>query len=208
MSAMQDQCAITLAQTIPTLPGWCSHSKAQRLLELVVREKPLRSIELGVFGGRSFLALALGQWTVGHGKAIGVDPWTVAAALEGTNSPENDAWWGALDIGAVQQQAFDMMTRVVPPQWWEFSCRPSLEHARDLSVNPIKYGLIHQDSNHSAEISCAELEAYLPLCYPGALWVMDDVQWPTLQKVQGLMLEQGFVLEEDFGDWRAYRVPR
>lgn len=204
----KDQCALTIATEIPRLPGWCSHSKAQRLFELVCRERPVRSIELGVFGGRSMLPMALAHWHLNLGTVVGVDPWTNAAALEGTNSPENDKWWGEVQIENCRLLALGMLERVVPLPYWTISRRTSAEHASDPMNNPIKYGVLHQDSNHSEEISCAELAAYRPLVQPGALWIMDDVQWPTLQKVQRLMVDEyGFRLLEDHEDWRVYRVP-
>src|SRR5690348_11550419 len=151
MIPTKDWCALTIAQEIPSLPGWCSHSKAQRLYELTIRERPVRSIELGVFGGRSLLPIALAHWTLNLGKVIGVDPWTAAAALEGTNAPENDKWWSEVRIGDVEASARAMLARIVPQDFWTIAKQSSLAQTE----HPIKYNLMHQDSNHSEEISCA-----------------------------------------------------
>ena len=44
----------------------------------------------------------------------------------------------------------------------------------------------------------------------GAIWVLDDADWPSVQKVQAQMRAHGFRLLEthDEGHWKVYEVPR
>ena len=81
-----------IEREIPKLPGWCTPEKAKRLAELAFGAE--LAVELGVFGGRSLVAIALGiKWgpRPEHGYVDGIDPYTPAAALEGKNDPQIDA---------------------------------------------------------------------------------------------------------------------
>lgn len=204
----QDILLHRLGMSLPTMEGWCSPEKATRLFELVLQHRPERSLELGVFGARSFLPLACGHWYNGTGKIIGVDPWEVAYTLQGENAPDNDSWWQALDLWKIYEGAQEVMDRSVPKAYWAFSHTSSAHFASQSAQEPT-FDLLHQDSNHSELISLEELTLFRPLMRPGALWIMDDADWPTLQKVQQEMVDtHGFTLIEDHTQWRVYQVPR
>jgi predicted O-methyltransferase YrrM len=63
------------------LPGWCTKEKAYTLASLVIGTRPAVIVEVGVFGGRSFLPMALALKELGKGMAIGIDPWSPAASV-------------------------------------------------------------------------------------------------------------------------------
>lgn len=184
------------------LEGWCTREKAIRLAELVVEAHAARSVDLGVFGGRSWQALAFGHQHQAHGFVLGVDPYTVAATAEGTNDLENKEWWAALDL---EKMYLDAVWTFLPNAHAELLRTTSITGAgffRDGEVD-----LLHQDSNHSEEVSCAELDAWWPKLRPGGVWVMDDTNWPSLQEAQRRVLALGATLEEDYDQWRVYRRP-
>ena len=82
-----------LKSLVKSLPGWCTPEKAQRLFDLVIESNSQITCELGVFGGRSFIPLALAHKQKGTGFALGIDAWKKEASLEGTNSLENNEYW-------------------------------------------------------------------------------------------------------------------
>jgi hypothetical protein len=48
-----------LPENYDTLHGWCTRKKATVMMDYIRKLKPTLSVELGVFGGRSLLAIAL-----------------------------------------------------------------------------------------------------------------------------------------------------
>jgi hypothetical protein len=65
--------------------------------------------------------------------------------------------------------------------------------------------LVHQDSNHSEQISCDEVERWTPKLKVGGFWIADDTNWPTTQKAQKLLVEKGYTELYDSGSWKVYR---
>ena len=65
--------------------------------------------------------------------------------------------------------------------------------------------LLHQDSNHSEEVSVAEVRAWLPKLKPGGWWISDDTDWPTMRVAQWLLREGGCERVEDHTQWAIYR---
>ena len=78
------------------VPGWCPLQKALDLAAAVIAFRPRMSLEIGVFGGKSLLPIAMACEAIDHGVVIGIDPWSPAASSEGYTG-ENAQWWGHLD---------------------------------------------------------------------------------------------------------------
>lgn len=188
---------------LPGLPGWCSVGKGLRMAELA-RGAEL-CVELGVFGGRGLVALAAALRDQESGFAHGIDPYTVDAALEGTNSPANDEWWSRLDLGEIARTAQVGLERMGLAAYakiiWERSQDVVGRYANE-SID-----VLHQDSNHSEEVTCMEVALWSPKIRPGGYWVFDDVDWPTTKRAQHELEVLGFELLEDHGGWKVYRKP-
>ena len=54
--------------------------------------------------------------------------------------------------------------------------------------------LLHQDSNHSEEVSCQEVSLWFDKVKIGGYWVFDDTNWSSTMKAQMLLLEKGYKL--------------
>jgi hypothetical protein len=191
--------------SIPSLHGWTTIDKGLRLAELVVAVNADLSVELGVFGGRGTISLAIGHEASGHGCVAAVDPWQTAASLEGTNAPENDEWWSKLDHEAIYQGFRKALVDARVESWCRIVRRKSDVAAGEFDDGSV--GLLHQDSNHSEEISSAEVELWTPKLLRGGLWVADDTDWATTAKAQHLLLAKGFTAIEDHTSWKVFRKP-
>ena len=191
---------------IPPLHGWTTVDKGVRLAELVVATQPALSVELGVFGGRGTISLAIGHEALEHGHVVAVDPWERAASLDGVNAPENAEWWGKLDHEAIYQS----FLKALADSRLASLCRV-LRQRSDVAVGEFEdrsIGVLHQDSNHSEQISSAEVELWAPKLRGGALWIADDTDWPTTQHAQALLVHKGFALIEDHASWKVFRKGR
>lgn len=199
---------------IESMEGWCSASKALALFEYVIARRPARSIELGVWGGRSLFPLACGHWATTFGHISGFDTYRVEETLEGTNDPENAAWWQTVDFARIEDEARLTLSRAVPAAYWSliktrtYPEPPSVGTSTDPITRTPWVDLLHQDSNHSEEVSCAELAYWRPAMRPGSLWILDDANWPSIQKVRREMRDAyGFTLLVDAEQWASYEVP-
>lgn len=190
-----------IERELPGLPGWCAVEKGRRMAELA-RGASL-CVELGVFGGRGLVAMALALKDQGFGCADGIDPFTAAAALEGSNDSANDEWWAHLDLGAIERVAREALQRL------NLGWHAKLVRARSLDAAGF-YGdgtldLLHQDSNHSVEVSCGEVALWAPKIRAGGYWIFDDADWPSTQRAQRELSARGFEELEDHVQWKIYR---
>ena len=64
------------------LEGWCSEQKAFILIDLIQKIRPKKIVEIGVWGGMSFVPMACALRANGSGKIFGIDPWESSASLE------------------------------------------------------------------------------------------------------------------------------
>lgn len=197
----------------PNLHGWCTPEKARRMARLVLEilpdpARPFSAVELGVFGGRGVIALGLAvvHGLGGRGSVVGVDPFSAAASLEGTNAKTDQDWWGALDYGSILKSAREGIAKA------GVESVVQLEIARSQDVvgkwEDESVDVLHQDSNHSQEISCYEVETWTPKMRPGGFWVFDDVDWPTTKLAQArLVTHCGFTLVESHEKWAVFQAP-
>ncbi len=196
--------------TNPThgLPGWCDTEKAEFIANIVLGEMPELIIELGVFGGRSFLPLALAhRENNGHGHCIGIDPWSHSAAIEGmdphdADDQKNIAYWSTVPMAEVQRRCADA---IEGNRLWD---KTALIQARAENVAHLfraqSIDFLHIDANHSPITSCRDVELWIPKCAMGATIVFDDTDWPSTKYALELM-ELHCTLIHDFTKWRVYQ---
>ena len=149
-----------LKSLVKSLPGWCTPEKAQRLLDLVIESNSQITCELGVFGGRSFIPLALAHKQKGTGFALGIDAWKKEASLEGTNSLENNEYWSKINYTKVYRQCiYDIQVNDV-----DDFCSLIRMRSQDagflIADNVID--ILHQDSAHNIETITTELNLWIP----------------------------------------------
>lgn len=167
------------------------------------------SVELGIFGGRACIAMGLAHAQMGYGNCVGVDPWSIAASLEGENHPDNDEWWSKVNYKSVFSKfvgtvlALDLWDKV---KWMHEKSEDAVRFFRPSEKFPfgLTFGVIHQDSNHSELVSVKEVYEWLPYLQRGGYWVLDDADWSHTQKAIGILSEQ-LTMVEDHGSWIIFR---
>ncbi len=186
-----------ISLAIEGMEGWCDIEKAADLACWVYRSKPAIAVELGVFGGKSLIPIACALRYIAKtlfnksGVVYGVDPWKVAAAIEGENGKDNDDWWlnkvnlheiHRLCMEAIWKNSLDDYVGV-----FRTTGELAASMFRDGSV-----GFLHQDSNHSELVSCRQVKLWAPKLTPKAHWVLDDIDWPSQGAAIKLIEESGF----------------
>lgn len=190
---------IILPDNYESIHGWCTREKAYKMSEYINGNTSL-CVELGVWGGRSLLPIALAAPR--NATIIGVDAWSSQASLEGTNSKANDDWWANLNYDYMFEYAKNLMINSGLPnvQLWRNKSLSVVTKFNDESID-----FLHQDSNHSEEVSSAEVEAYYNKVKRGGIWVFDDTNWETTQKAQALLLSKGYKELYNSGAWKIYQ---
>jgi len=187
----------------PPMEGWCTHEKACVLFKLVEDHKPEICVEIGVFGGRSVIALASGCKAVGKGIVFGIDPWNVPACLEGQNDEPNNSWWASVPWDKVIREYYHKLQEY---DLLEYTSHFRLHDTQCLKFfNENSIDMIHFDSNHSEEVSCRTVRDWWPKLKNGAIIIMDDIDWEGQAKSVGVMRELGI---EDLADYQRYAVYR
>ena len=172
----------------PSANGWCQPDKAMHLYNAVRERKAMRAIEVGVFAGKSLMALGLAMQTLGRGEVIGIDPWTREASVI-NNEGENAKWWASVNYESIYEEA----------QHWvrHFQLGDLVTLFRETSQNAhyALYGdesetaidVLHIDGNHSQWDSCRDVILWTPHVVSGGLIYLDDEDWETTTAAQELL---------------------
>lgn len=175
----------SIQKTISTILGtvdrqWCHPAKPRVLASLIVRERIQRTVEIGVYGGASFVAQAVAARHVG-GLAIGVDPYSAAEAEQADNRDRLNPLaeqLGRRDWEAIYAGFLAMLDRHDLARWCRILRMTSSEAAPLIEPG---VGLIHIDGNHDRAKVDADLANYLPKLRPGGYLVLDDIGWTTIR---------------------------
>ncbi len=175
-----------------SIEGWCPLSKAKTLAKFILDAKAEYCVELGVFGGSSFIPQAMALKQLGRGRAYGIDPWSREAVLEGMVDPRNIEWWGSK---VNLEQIYAKCVAAIAVRGLAEYCTLLRNKSADVHhmFAPESIDLLHIDGNHSRITSLADAVNYLPKVKRGGLIVFDDIHWndggdlPTQTAVQYLL---------------------
>lgn len=170
---------------MPHAHGWCTPEKAESLAVWVLENKPSVCVEIGVFAGRSLVAMALACKDNSLGMVYGIDPWSPDASAQGFDDANRD-WWLMLDHTEIYHHC-NAMIKIFGVEAFTTLIRADSRHAfGKLPGGPID--LLHIDGNHSEESSVFDVETYVPrVRRGGAVW-FDDIDWQTTKRAQTLLL--------------------
>jgi len=193
-----------IEKTVPTLHGWCTPEKAKHLYYLVLEQgdNPL-CVELGVFAGRSLMPMALGAKYMG-GNAVGIDSWSKEACEQGVNDIANTEWWNTIDYDFFYNYTHKVMADAGLSEVTRLIRSKSSDAVSGFEANSIS--MLHQDSNHSEEVTVEEVNIWYDKVKIGGYWIFDDTDWPTTQVAQRLLLEKGYelVFTETDGKYKVF----
>lgn len=193
---------------ITSLPGWCTPFKAKRIMHCaagVAERGGGRAVELGVYGGRSLVALALGLKLFGRGCIDGIDSWSKEDCLEGEQSDVDKKLWGQdTDYEALVRHTLDGVKRFGVEEFARVVRKRTSEALSDYEDGSID--LMHLDSNHSELVSCRDVTAWLPKMAAQSVWISDDTNWPSMQRALAILEAAGFRRIETGPDnfWAVY----
>lgn len=194
---------INLNPIINSLQGWCTEIKAQRLYDLIIESDSKITIELGAYGGRSLIPMALAHKEKGSGFCIGVDAWHKNACLGGNNSPANDEWWSKVNF----EQIHNELTRTIDKYELNDYCGTLRLRSQTVGLMTADniIDVLHQDSAHNIQTIIAELDLWIPKLKMGGYWVADDTDWVEAKEGYAKLPEYGMELIEDYTSWQIWK---
>lgn len=187
------------------MEGWCTHEKACNLFNIVYTNELKLCVEIGTFGGKSMIAIALALKALNDGIVFGIDPWKVDACLEGTNGEENNKWWSEIDWNKIISSYFDKAQ--------EFDVLGHMAHFRKHDTQCLQYfsdesiDLIHFDSNHSEEVACRTVNDWWGKIRSQGVIVMDDIDWDGQDKAADLLKKKGVLVIKEYDKYGIYIKP-
>lgn len=197
-----------LSTVMPALEGWCSTEKALKLVEVIITHKIDQVIEIGIYGGKSLVPMALAVKEVNpNGRCIGIDAWDTKVAVQEKTSEGNDEWWSRLDIIRIKndflkylcESSLAGIIRII-----ELPATESLAIFRRWRYRN-QFGLIHIDGNHSARQSLRDLKMAYSVLPANGIIVLDDINWHTLAKTHKWLIKRSKTIFEA-GDYGIYQI--
>lgn len=193
-----------LSEIIKTTSGWCSLEKAVWLADTVLSIKPSLCVEIGVYGGRSLLAMALAVKENGKGQVVGIDSFSFEAQAEWPYQNEHTKWSETVNWEETYRRCRTMIVKYAP------ACT-SLIRATSVQAHEWfpcldKIDLLHIDGCHSEISSRRDVSLWLPRVISGGTVVLDDTDWPSVQEAKSRIVSECELIHVgERGSWEAYR---
>jgi hypothetical protein len=156
---------------ISSMHGWTTPEKAMQLYELTKKLKPKVVVEIGVWGGRSTLPMAMALRELGAGKLIAIDPWSATESEKGQTEPQSAAWWAAQNHEDVYKSFMWHMKRNALEGIVQVQRTTS-----DAASVPEEIGLLLLDGNHG-EQALIDAKRFAPKVVIGGMCLLDDLDW-------------------------------
>lgn len=145
--------------------GWTCHEQARQMAGEIFRLRPEVSVEIGVYGGKGCIALALAHKWMGYGKVIGIDPWlpdTGQKTLEFSDVEHCET---------VYQKCLENIKK------YDVQDFVQIIRAKSDDVDPPKkIGFIRIDGDHGAS-AIRDVKRFCPNVVTGGCLHLDDMNW-------------------------------
>jgi predicted O-methyltransferase YrrM len=163
-----------IAEQFPKMEGWCDPQKGLEIARLVLNSKPQRIAEIGVFEGKSTLALAYACKLNGSGTVYAIDSWKKEDCID-DELTSNQEWWAKLDLNKHYEAFVRHCVRSEVVRHIQF-CRMS---SCDASGFLPDMDMVHIDANHAEWPSTSDVINWIPKLKVGGYLIMDDVNWDS-----------------------------
>lgn len=190
--------------------GGCSDEKALLLAALVHRAPVRRSIDVGVYRGRSLIPLAVAHRRAG-GHVLGIDPFSVQEAYQ-EDRPDMlealEAWRHGIDPDALYA---DVQQRLVDLDLGESAVlvrKPSREVWPTLADGSA--GVIHVDGNHDRTPATHDMIEAARVVAGGGFVVVDDPSWASVEAARRealVPLSEVLRVQDERNDFAVHVMP-
>lgn len=178
---------------MPAMGGWCSAPKARKIHQYITQRNLKRSLEIGVFAGRSLCAMGIAAKEIG-GSVTGIDPYTYQAAADDENQVNKD-WWQKINYEEVYKETLRHLhgLEIHDTVYVGRYTSRGYFHSNLYSVGGIDF--LHIDGNHSEWNSTHDVCMWVPEVRQGGVICMDDMDWESTATARRLLAKQAQFLE-------------
>ncbi len=153
------------------LDGWCSEEKASILMDLLFLKRPKKVVEIGVWGGKSLIPIAIALNQNQQGIVYGVDPWKTENSTYKLEGDHLD-WWNEVDheriyngfLSKIHLYHLGDVVEVI---------RASSKDAQIVE----EIDFLHIDGNHSEDSSLLDVKKWVPNVRKGGIVILDDLDY-------------------------------
>lgn len=162
--------------------GFCWEEKAIKLAETVLALKPKKAVEIGVWGGKSFIPICVAMEYLNnlentYNQSYGIDVWDAVEASKHYEYPHKE-YWGRQDVHNFAYERCMYFVSLLKTANVKI-IKDTSENACYLFDNG-SVDLCHIDGNHSAEEFTRDILNWWPKLSIGGVLVLDDIGWiPT-----------------------------
>jgi hypothetical protein len=165
--------------------GGCSVSKATVLAYIIKNQHIKKSIDIGIYRGRSFFPQAYMHTHYTGGQVYGIDPYKSEEALEhdhvGLQNEIKD-FVNNTDFDELYTSVNNMRSSLGVKPGSKIIRKTSNDAAVSLKRDGEAFGLIHLDGNHDTVAVINDVNNYLPMLDPNnGFLVLDDISWNSVK---------------------------
>jgi len=181
--------------------GFCWEEKALKLAEVVWTLHPKIAIEVGVYGGKSFIPIAAAMTYIDQNrnkhKSYGIDVWEAEEASKNYEAGHKEFWnnQNTLDLAYEHSKKCveDLNSNCV--ELVKTTSKSFLTNFKDEEVD-----FLHIDGNHSEQESYDDIVTWWAKLSKGGVLALDDIGWVS-EAGLNFCKERGSIL------WEYYYTP-
>lgn len=186
---------------LPRMHGWTTVQRGQEMAACILETKAKVCVDIGVYAGRSTIAMGFAARELGDSMVYAIDPWQAGYATEGDDVAPNANWWkNNAQLETIHRLAMEQIWAHRLEQWVTIIRAPS-QYVHQLF--PV-IDFINVDGCHTEVASCRDVKLYVPKLKSGGYLTFDDSSWETTQKALRIV-EESCELVNDTGEARTYR---
>lgn len=186
-----------IASLLANVTGSCHADKAHWLSQLVVDRRPRVIGEIGVFGGRSLLPMALAAESIPGAVVYAIDAWQPHLADTDWADDESDAWWARSDLAEIKQSFLSLVVECGLAAVVKIFEMPAAQAKASFKALPdFAFDLLHIDGSHAEGQPLVDVKAWLPLIAPDGIIVLDGIDAETTLKARDYLRARCLVVEE------------
>ena len=185
---------------LPHMDGWTTPERGCEMAERILETKAKTIVDIGVYAGRSTIAMGFAARELVHSHVYGIDPWKIDTQIEGDTYEENARWWKE------RSNLEYMQTRTMICIWahrldqWITIIRNGSHYVHQLFD---KIDFLNIDGSHTEIASCRDVNLYVPKVRTGGYVMFDDCDWHSTQKALHLIEESCALIKTMKGDNEA-----
>lgn len=186
---------VRISRVMERLDGWCPESKGHSLAAAVVALRPEVSVEIGVWGGKSLIPMAMAHKHIGRGYVIAIDPWHPVESAKGQLHAGDVKFWGSADHEAVYGRFMQAVYANDLEKIVRVERKPS-----DAVEPPQRIDLLSLDGNHGEQV-IRDAQRFGLRVRQGGLIFMDDIDWTggAVRQAMKNLVNAGFERLYDIG---------